>query len=227
MTARRWSRYAQPTGRPSLSCSGCSSHEQEDAQRGRLVAVSGAAGQPNPTRRIPPPPVLDGGTGVRLRAHRVDDADAIFEMCQDPDMQRWTTIPVPYGPSDSRWFLDHVVQAWEESTTACLAIELHGRYAGNVELRLVPGSWAEVGYATAPWARRQGVMTRALTMMLHWGFGSLGLAGVQWRAEVGNRASRLVAEKCGFRVEGTVRGLLVHRGQRVDGWIGTLLAEEL
>lgn len=162
-----------------------------------------------------------------LRAHRVDDADAIFEMCQDPDMQRWTTIPVPYGPNDARSFLDHVMQAWEASTTACLAIELQGGYAGNVELRLEPGSWAEVGYATAPWARGLGVMSRALRMMLHWGFDSLGLAGVQWRAEVGNHVSRRVAEKCGFRVEGTVRGLLVHHGKRVDGWIGTILAEEL
>ena len=36
-----------------------------------------------------------------------------------------------------------------------------------------------------------------------------------------------MAERCGFRVEGTVRGLLVLRGERVDGWIGSLLADDL
>jgi len=61
---------------------------------------------------------------------------------------------------------------------------------------------------------------------LDWGFTELALAGVHWRAVVGNHSSRRAAEKCGFVLEGTVRGLLVHRGQRLDGWIGTLLAAD-
>ncbi len=43
---------------------------------------------------------------------------------------------------------------------------------------------------------------------------------------MGNEGSRRVALKCGFVIEGSVRGLLVHRGQRLDGWIGTLLATD-
>jgi RimJ/RimL family protein N-acetyltransferase len=43
---------------------------------------------------------------------------------------------------------------------------------------------------------------------------------------VGNWASRRVAWSAGFRVEGTVRGLLPHRDQRVDAWIGSLRRED-
>lgn len=59
------------------------------------------------------------------------------------------------------------------------------------------------------------------------GFDELGLAGIHWSAVAGNDPSRRVAEKTGFRIEGHVRGLLMRRGERLDGWMGSLLAEEL
>lgn len=136
-------------------------------------------------------------------------------------MARFTTIPVPYTRADADWFLDHVAAGWADGTLAAFAIETDGRFAGTVDLRLQEGAWAEVGYGLASWARGRGVMTRSLQRVLRWGFEELGLAGVHWRAVVGNHASRRVAEKCGFTIEGHDRGLLVHRGERLDGWIGT------
>ena len=34
--------------------------------------------------------------GLLLRPWRPDDADAVHRACQDPDIQRWTTVPRPY-----------------------------------------------------------------------------------------------------------------------------------
>jgi len=59
-----------------------------------------------------------------------------------------------------------------------------------------------------------------------WGFERLGLGLIEWRAEVGNTASRRVADRAGFRFEATLRQRLVHRGVRVDAWIGSLLPGE-
>lgn len=162
-----------------------------------------------------------------LRPHLDRDLPDIVEMCQDPEMQRWTTIPVPYGPSDAEGFLAHVRDGWATGVAAGFALEHDGRFAGNLDLRLEEGSWAEVGYGAAAWARGRGLMTRALRAALVWGFGELGLAGVHWQAHVGNHASRRVAEKCGFRLEGTARGLLVQRGRRFDGWLGSIVPAEL
>ena len=43
-----------------------------------------------------------------------------------------------------------------------------------------------------------------------------------WRAVVGNWPSRKAAWRCGFRVEGTVRGLCPLPGGAQDAWIGSL-----
>ena len=72
-----------------------------------------------------------------------------------------------------------------------------------------------MGFGLAPWARGAGVMTRALRLALAWGFGQPGIEVVYWLAQVGNWASR-VAGRCGFRMGGTVRGLLEQRGERRD-----------
>jgi RimJ/RimL family protein N-acetyltransferase len=33
------------------------------------------------------------GERVLLRRWRAEDADAVFDACQDPEVQRWTTVP--------------------------------------------------------------------------------------------------------------------------------------
>ncbi|MDE3206645.1 MAG: GNAT family N-acetyltransferase [Acidobacteriota bacterium] len=176
------------------------------------------------------PPVLDCGSGLILRRHVEGDLAGLVEMGQDAEMQRWTTVPVPYGPGHAEEFLVQVREGWSSGATgatAAFALQLDERFAGNIDLRLEGGSWAEVGYATAPWARGRGVMTRALRTVLEWAFADLQLEGVHWRAHVGNEASRRVAEKCGFTMEGTARGVLLQRGARVDGWLGSMLRAEL
>ena len=55
----------------------------------------------------------------------------------------------------------------------------------------------------------------------------LGLAVVTWYAVVGNEASRRVAEKAGYTIEGTLRRGAKHRGVLVDTWVGSILAEDL
>lgn len=175
---------------------------------------------------LPEDPALRDGADLLLRRHRPEDADGILEQCQDPDTVRFTTVPAPYARADAEGFLAHVAAGWSDGTLAAFAIEVEGRFAGTVDLRLEEGAWAEVGFGLAPWARGRGVMTRALRLVLDWGFTELGLAGVHWRAVVGNHASLRAAQKCGVTLEGSVRGLLVLRGRRVDGWIGTVLATD-
>ena len=51
-----------------------------------------------------------------------------------------------------------------------------------------------------------------------------GKSRIGWRAYLGNEASRRVAEKAGFTIEGVGRGVCVQRGQRRDAWLGALLA---
>ncbi|WP_432508746.1 GNAT family N-acetyltransferase [Kineococcus auxinigenes] len=175
---------------------------------------------------LPEHPELRDGD-VLLRRHTAADLDAVVEQCRDADTVRFTTVPTPYGRADAEGFTAGLTAAWDRGEVAGWAVEAGGRFAGTVDLRHRPAGWAEIGFGLAPWARGRGVMTRAARLALAWGFDELHLAGVHWQAVVGNTASWRVAQKCGFRREGEVRGLLVHRGERLDGWIGSLLASEL
>jgi len=171
------------------------------------------------------PPTLTDGV-VTLRAHRRTDIPAIVRQGQDADMVRWTRVPVPYAVRDAEDYLTAAAAGWARSSGYTFAVEVSGEYAGAIDLRPQGRGAAEVGYALGPWARGRGVMSRALRLTLGWGFEILGLDVVLWQAQVGNWASRRVAWSVGFRVEGTVRGLLPHREQRVDAWVGSLRRED-
>ena len=177
--------------------------------------------QPRPP--APVEPVLTDGT-VTLRVHRDSDLDAVVAQCQDPQMQRWTRVPVPYEKRHGVEWLAARRQEWTsaDAPDRALAIDVQGRFAGSLDLRTDGAGAASVGYGLAAWARGRGLTGRALALMLPWGFEHLGLDVVHWSAGVGNWASRRVAWQAGFRVEGRVRGWLSLGGVRTDAWLGSL-----
>ncbi len=175
--------------------------------------------------------LTDGG--VVLRPLTLDDVDVITEACQDPETQRWTTVPVPYLRDHSVDFVSNhtgTSPGWVDGSNPLWAVCLTSdrRYGGALDLRLDAEGQAEVGYALAPWLRGHGYMQRALRLACRWAFEEAGLARVVWYAHVGNDSSRRTAEAVGFRVlDGQLRQALVARGVRHDAWVGDLLPGDL
>ncbi|GGM20544.1 hypothetical protein GCM10011608_01390 [Micromonospora sonchi] len=180
-----------------------------------------------------PQPTIFANAGereLRLRPLEERDLDAVIATCQDPETLRWTTVPERYDRSAAESFLTFCQDNWAGGTTASYVIaDGQDGYVGSIDLRLSPTDplLADVGFMTAPTARGRGYQPAALAALATWGFATLGLARIEWRANVGNVASRRVAEKAGFTMEGTARSALNHRGDRVDAWVGALLAEDL
>ena len=134
-------------------------------------------------------PVLTDGT-VTLRAHTTADIKPAFDVCQDPVMQQWTTIPVPYEWQHAEQYLtEFIPSGWQDGSSWGWAIEYDGRYAGTIDLRPGAGGVGEIGFGLAPWARSNGVMTRAVKLTLGYAFDQ-GWERVIWRAYVGNWGSR-------------------------------------
>ena len=168
-------------------------------------------------------PTLTDGT-VTIRAHRASDARGSFEQCQDPLSQQWTTVPIPYTMADAETYVGEIVPGgWVSDTEWGFAVESAGRYAGTISLRNEGEGRAEIAYGSHPAVRGTGVMERALRLLLEWGFEEKGLHTVVWWANEGNWASRKLAWRLGFTVEGTVRQWLPQRGELRDAWVGTLL----
>ncbi|GAB7048257.1 GNAT family N-acetyltransferase [Catenuloplanes indicus] len=179
-----------------------------------------------------PRPVLAGPGGVRLRAAEERDLPAIVETCRDPETLRWTTVPEDYTLADAAGYsLGYQPAQWAAGTAAMFVFTgPDDAYAGNMDLRLTkPGDplFADVGFSAAPHTRGRGYTTTALRTVCEWGFETLGLERIEWLAHVGNDASRRVAEKAGFTVEGVRRSGLAHRGERRDVWAGGLVPADL
>jgi RimJ/RimL family protein N-acetyltransferase len=175
-----------------------------------------------------PVELFDARLLLRLPAER--DVDAITKACQDPDIQHWIPVPVPYERTHAVEFVASRPERWaadDGEMTFAVTDAADGRLLGMVGLHARDASMKEIGFWTAPWARRQGVMTDAARLVCRFGFEMLGLQRVEWWARVGNEGSRRVAQKLGFTMEGTCRARLLHRGERVDAWEGGLLPGEL
>lgn len=162
---------------------------------------------------------------VLLRTPGATDVDRITALCQDPAVQAWTTVPSPYGRPDAEEFVTRVVPAgwardaqWNWSVRRAATDEL----VGMVGLARGEDGAAELGYWLAPDARGQGLMGRAVALVVATAFDRLGLHRLTWRAFVGNGPSRRVAERAGFRVaDGWRAG--DHRGVPRDEWHGELV----
>ena len=170
------------------------------------------------------------GGGVLLATPTSADVDAITELCQDENIQRWTTVPVPYYRSHAEQFLTELVEpGWQAGTSLTWALRNpeDRTVLGMVGLGLRDGRGSgEIGFWLGPAHRGRGLMTAAVRLVSEYAFApeGLGLERIVWRAGVGNWASRRVAWRLGFTIEGTHRKDLLKHGERVDAWFGTLIA---
>lgn len=178
---------------------------------------------------LPDPPLHDDV--VRLRPPREDDVAAIAEACQDPLIQRFTFVPVPYGDQDARAFVAQVPAARERGEALSLAITDAATGAWLGSMSLLRPSWehrvAEIGYFVAPWARGAGRATRAARLLAAWALRDLGLARIEADIDVDNAGSRRVAERAGFRHEGVRRSAIEAKGRRWTLACYSLLPEDL
>jgi len=165
-----------------------------------------------------------------VRPWRKSDAEAVYRACQDPDIQRWIPLPRPYEMSHALGFVtDFSNSTWDNQTAANFGVfdRSSGELLANMGLvRIdITAKNAELGYWTAPAARGRGVATRAGRAVTAWGFEALGIERLIWRADIGNHASRLVALRIGFQMEGVQRGGLMAvdgSGMHIDGWVASM-----
>jgi [ribosomal protein S5]-alanine N-acetyltransferase len=176
-------------------------------------------------------PVLSDGL-VTLRPPDLSDVDDVVTQCTDPESVRWTTVPVPYDRTAAESFVAEIVpEGWRTRKDLCFAIEAEHpdgqrRFAGSVALRPMTDGIAELAFGLHPAVRGQGVCSRAVKLLLDWGFTQPDIDVVVWYAYVGNWSSWRVAWANGFTFHGTIKQFLPQRGERHDSWSGSLRAED-
>lgn len=180
--------------------------------------------------------VLPAEGGLRLSRPTEADADQLVEACQDPEIVRFTRVPSPYGHVHARQYvLQSVRGAIAGTALNLLARDDSGRVVASCGLPRVDRAdlSAEVGYWVAPWARRQGVATRATRAVCRWAFGPGGFERLHLQAAAANDGSNGVARRLGFTREGTLRQAVIEGatgrpgGARMDVHVWGVLPGEL
>jgi RimJ/RimL family protein N-acetyltransferase len=148
---------------------------------------------------------------VSLRSWRTSDAPEVYRICQDPEIQRWTEVPVPYALADAIGFVSD-----PSDGRFAVVDRASGLLAGAMSVLRLELGIAAVGYWTAPEMRGAGRTAEALGLLADWCFTERGCERVELVADVRNLGSRGVARRAGFTEEGVLRSRMVHRGVRID-----------
>lgn len=179
-------------------------------------------------------PVTLRSPRLLLRTVDASDADAVYDACQDPDIQRWTTIPSPYRREHAESFIEQLApDGWADGSMFTFGAFLLDGGPGGSDLVAMLGitmrslGTGEIGFWAAKQHRGNGYVTEAAVTVSRWAFTEIALDRMEWLAEVGNHGSRAVAERAGFTMEGTLRSGINNKGVRRDCWIGSLLPSDL
>ncbi|MFD0315680.1 GNAT family N-acetyltransferase [Streptomyces flavalbus] len=165
-----------------------------------------------PTRPRAPHPEPHGH-GLRLCRWDADSDTDVADWLRgllDPEFQRWNTPVLPITDLDSaRASLRSKRQQETDGTGASFRITdaATGTTLGHIGVNEINHALrtARVGYWILPEARGHRVATRALALAADWALTDLGLHRLELGHAVGHDASCRVAERCGFRYEGTLR----------------------
>ena len=161
-----------------------------------------------------------------LRPFATIDTDAVHAACQDADIQYYTPVPSPYRREDAEKYVGETApQGWTTDHDYILGAFRtdNGALVGSFCLTTVSQGVYELGYWAAKEQRGQGYSAEAARALCDWGFSELRAHRIEWWAMVGNAASRALAEKLGFTLEGTLRKRSMVNGQPHDWWVGGLL----
>jgi RimJ/RimL family protein N-acetyltransferase len=148
----------------------------------------------------------------------------------DRDVLRFTGVPDPTPPDWVTTWRKRFVEHDDRENLAIVDDEVgeHGGFVGwAVRFSIDRESGQlELGYATSPWARGRGVATETLRQLTRVALEE-GFQRVVLQIQVVNSASQRIAEKVGYRYEGTQRSVHHKNGERVDLQLWSLLPGEL
>jgi RimJ/RimL family protein N-acetyltransferase len=154
---------------------------------------------------------------IELELIGPEHVPAVEAMLDDPDVVRFTRVPLPAPPGFTESWLARYVEARRDGTREAFAIVDDGEFLG---LALAPtiereARQCELGYMVATAVRGRGVATEALRLLTEWAF-EQGMLRAELHISVDNVGSKIVAERNGYRLDGVLRSLWFKGDLRED-----------
>lgn len=157
---------------------------------------------------------------VRLETFSRVHLGVIAELAVDPEVQRFSRIPVPTPTDFADVWWSRLEDGRRNQVRESFAVidDGDGRVLGIAGVPKIDheARTAELGYLIAPFARGRGVATQALAMLTSWALTELLSLRLELLISDQNPASRKVAIRCGYRLEGVLRSLHLKGDIRYD-----------
>ena len=156
------------------------------------------------TPPVRPDEIIDHGQ-VRLRRHRENDLDAVYQAVTESldHLRPWMPWAADYTRQAAWEFLTASARRWEEGSEYNYAIVTDGTLAGGAGLmdRIGPGG-LEIGYWVRQGYTRRGLATAASAALVEQAFRLPGVERVEMVIDELNLASAGVPRKLGFTEAG-------------------------
>jgi RimJ/RimL family protein N-acetyltransferase len=169
------------------------------------------------------------GAAIRLERLAARHLDGVAALVADPEVLHFTRVPEPAPPGFARdWIARYEAGERDGSRAGFAAVDDSGAFLG---LALAPqidaeGRELELGYIVSPHARGRGVGTAMLRKLTDWAFDELDALRVYLMIDTANVASRRIAERCGYVLEGVLRSAHLKQGRRSDVMVWSRLPSD-
>jgi len=165
---------------------------------------------------------------VELEPLNESHLPGVQRLVGDPVAIQFTRIPEPPPPGFAEAWFGRYEEGRRDGTREAFAIVEDGSFLG---LALAPTidretATVELGYIVAEEARGRGVATEALRRLTEWTLRETGAKRIELLISVDNVASKKVAERAGYELEGVLRSTYLKEGRREDSEIWSLLAPD-
>jgi RimJ/RimL family protein N-acetyltransferase len=168
------------------------------------------------------------GERIMLRPVREADLDALYAAHVDiRNRGSYFPLGVESEPGFRRAFGEHGF--WQREEGMLLMITGEGEIAGHIEFFKPVSYWDAFELSYQLYDERyagQGYTTEAVQLLVDYLFAARKQHRIQLDIVPGNAASRRIAEKCGFALEGTARGAFFNAGRNQDLLMYSLLRSD-
>ena len=165
------------------------------------------------------------GKHIVLRPVRERDLDVLYDAHIDVKTRgQYFPLGVLSEPAFRRAFSEHGL--WQRDEGTLLMIDQHDEIVGHIEFFMPISYWDafELSYELyKPQLAGRGYATEAVQLLVDYLFANKKRHRIQLVIVPENAASRRIAEKCGFVLEGTARGAFFNDGRNQDVLIYSLL----
>lgn len=153
-------------------------------------------------KNFTPFPVLTTNR-LKLRALSMDDAETIFALRSDPEINKYLNREISTSVEDARNFIRKISEGVATDTFIYWAITLteNNEFVGTIGLFSFSDTnqQCEIGYELLPRYQRQGIMKEAAIAVIGYAFQTLGIQKIEAFTHKDNNSSTKLLEAIHFK----------------------------